>query len=126
MFTLIYKLNKLYYLGGRRSKNPTEDTSPNPGIMINTSVSLLCAFGTPIDYRQASRAASLAHLQLHYRYLLQNEKLQPFHLQGVPLCSQQYRRLYNLARTPGRGGFDHLVFSPGKETSFIVVYNEGR
>ena len=96
--------------------------------MINLSVALFCPFGTRANYRQASRAASISHLHMHYCYLVQSEKLHPYYFQGtsVPLCSEQYRRLYNLTRIPCRGGFDRLMYSPGLENSYIVVYSQGR
>ena len=70
----LFNLSKslpLYCIAGRQTIDPTDDTSPNPGLMLNVSVSLHCPFGTPQDFRQASRAASISHLQMCYRHFVQ-------------------------------------------------------
>ncbi|KAI6650849.1 Carnitine O-palmitoyltransferase 1, liver isoform-like [Oopsacas minuta] len=123
-----YWTDYAYLAAGRRSMNPTDNTSPNPGLMINTSVALHCPFGTPQNFRQASRAASLSHLLMYYRYLIQTGNYSPFALPGtnLPLCSEQYRKLYNFTRVPSKSPLDRELVSPGIETGYVIVYNEGR
>ncbi|KAI6650908.1 Carnitine O-palmitoyltransferase 1, liver isoform isoform X2 [Oopsacas minuta] len=123
-----YWENFVYLAAGRRSLTPNDDTSPNPGIMINLSVALFCPFLTPQNFRQASRAASISHLHMFYRDKLQNGDFPPLCVPGtnVPLCSEQYRRVYNLNRCPCKGPIDRLEFYPGRENGYVVVYNQGR
>lgn len=127
----LFNLSKslpLYCIAGRQTIDPTDDTSPNPGLMLNVSVSLHCPFGTPQDFRQASRAASISHLQMCYRHFVQTEKFPPFTLAGtsVPLCSEQYRRLYNTTRRACREPIDQIMCYPSAMNGYIVVYSKGR
>ncbi len=51
---------------------------------------------------QTSRAASIVFEMLKFREKLETETVTPIMVQGlVPLCSNQYRRMFNTARVPG-------------------------
>mmetsp|Transcript_35190 Transcript_35190/g.80282 ORF Transcript_35190/g.80282 Transcript_35190/m.80282 type:complete len:822 (+) Transcript_35190:17-2482(+) len=72
---------------------------------------------------QLSRAASLVHYFCKFKQLLDREELEPQLVRGtVPLCMDQYRRIFSMTRVPGRE-CDTLVQSHASK--HIVVLCEG-
>lgn len=70
-------------------------------LMINSNYHTYDIFVTPSN-KQAARAAGLVHEMLQFRDRIEKETLKPIMVQGlVPLCSNQYKRMYNTARVPG-------------------------
>lgn len=86
-------------------------------LMVNSNV-----YGTdcpsPATQNQIARAANVAYLMLQFGKKIENEDLEPIMAQGlVPLCSWQYKRMFNTARIPGTEA-DRIVH---QETSNHVV-----
>lgn len=70
-------------------------------LMINSNYHTYDIFIIP-SHKQAARAAGLVHEMLQFRDRIEKETLKPIMVQGVvPLCSNQYKRMYNTARVPG-------------------------
>jgi carnitine O-palmitoyltransferase 1, liver isoform len=56
----------------------------------------------PVTTIQSARAANMIYLMLQFRRKIERQELKPIMVQGlVPLCSQQYERMFNSARIPG-------------------------
>lgn len=70
-------------------------------LMINSNYHSYDVFKLPSN-DQTTRAASLIYEMLKWREKLEREETAPIMVQGlVPLCSNQYKRMYNTARVPG-------------------------
>lgn len=69
--------------------------------MINSNYHSYDVFKLPTN-DQTTRAAGIVYEMLKFREKLDKEDITPIMVQGiVPLCSNQYRRMYNTARVPG-------------------------
>lgn len=91
-------------------------------LMINSNYHTYDNFSIPSN-KQAARAAGLVHEQLQFRYRIESETLKPIMVQGiVPLCSNQYKRMFNTARVPGIecDRIDHY-----EDIKHIVVWHNG-
>lgn len=70
-------------------------------LMINSNYHSYDVFELPSS-DQTSRAAGLVYEMLKFRSKIERESIGPIMVQGlVPLCSNQYRRMFNTARVPG-------------------------
>lgn len=70
-------------------------------LMINSNYHSYDVFTLPSS-DQTTRAASLIYEMLKWREKLATEAIKPIMVQGlVPLCSNQYKRMFNTARVPG-------------------------
>ncbi|KAJ6636276.1 Carnitine O-palmitoyltransferase 1, liver isoform [Pseudolycoriella hygida] len=70
-------------------------------LMINSNYHSYDVFKLPTG-DQTSRAAGIISEMLKFRERMENEEITPIMVQGlVPLCSNQYKRMYNTARVPG-------------------------
>lgn len=91
-------------------------------LMINSNYHTYDIFIIPSN-KQAARAAGLVHEMLQFRDRIEKETLKPIMVQGlVPLCSNQYKRMYNTARVPGIecDKIDHY-----EDIKHIVVLHNG-
>lgn len=91
-------------------------------LMINSNYHTYDIFVIPSN-KQAARAAGLVHEMLQFRDRIEKETLKPIMVQGfVPLCSNQYKRMYNTARVPGIecDRIDHY-----EDIKHIVVLHNG-
>lgn len=74
--------------------------------------------------QQTSKAANLVHAALLFRKLLEKEKLKPLMMSKlVPLCSTQYRQMFNQTRIPGK---DHDKLCLHDSIYHLVVLHNGR
>ncbi|KAG4080232.1 hypothetical protein HA402_010724 [Bradysia odoriphaga] len=70
-------------------------------LMINSNYHSYDVFKIPSS-DQTARAAGIIYEMLKFRERLDKEDVTPIMAQGlVPLCSNQYRRMYNTVRVPG-------------------------
>ncbi|XP_037036694.1 carnitine O-palmitoyltransferase 1, liver isoform-like [Bradysia coprophila] len=70
-------------------------------LMVNSNYHTFDVFKIP-SRDQTARAAGIIYEMLKFREKLDKEDVSPVMAQGlVPLCSNQYRRMYNTARVPG-------------------------
>lgn len=70
-------------------------------LMINSNYHSYDVFKIP-STNQTARAAAIVYEMLKFRVRLDKENVTPIMVQGlVPLCSNQYKRMYNTARVPG-------------------------
>lgn len=70
-------------------------------LMINSNYHSYDVFKLPSS-DQTTRAASLIYEMLKWREKLERETVIPVMVQGlVPLCSNQYKRMFNTSRVPG-------------------------
>ncbi|KAJ6642115.1 Carnitine O-palmitoyltransferase 1, liver isoform [Pseudolycoriella hygida] len=103
-------------------------------LMINSNCYVSDHFER-ITRSQSARAANIIHLTFLMRKRLEREEFEPFMVQGiVPLCSWQYRRMFNTFREPDTEK-DRLVhFAESDHVALyhkgcfykIVVYHQGR
>lgn len=92
-------------------------------LMVNSNFYGMDAIFTHPTKNQAARAASVCHLLLQFRRMVDRQELEPIMVQGlVPLCSWQYERIYNTVRIPGVEG-DKIVHY--KDSNHIVVLHKG-
>ncbi|KAI6658009.1 Carnitine O-palmitoyltransferase 1, liver isoform-like isoform X2 [Oopsacas minuta] len=117
----------VYLASGRKPTNPNENTSPYPGIMINSNYYILGLVFDKGPRRQASKAASLSHLFLEWKNKLENENVGPIKTPNklVPLCMTQYKRIFGTTRIPKKGQ-DYLMQTTGRKSGHIIVYREGK
>lgn len=92
-------------------------------LMVNSNV-----YGTdcptPGTSSQIARAANVIYLMLQFGKKIENQELEPIMAQGfVPLCSWQYKRMFNTARIPGVEG-DKIVHH--ETSNHVVVLHKGR
>lgn len=91
-------------------------------LMIKSNYNSYDTFQIPSN-NQAARAASLIHEMLEFRKRVKTETLKPIMLQGiVPLCSNQYKRMYNTARVPG---VEYDKIEHYEDIKHIVVLHKG-
>lgn len=86
-------------------------------LMINSNYHSYDVFKLPTT-DQTTRAAGIIYEMLKFREKLEREAITPIMVQGlVPLCSNQYKRMYNTVRVPGiecdkiehHENIDHIV-----------------
>lgn len=93
-------------------------------IMINSNYYVIDAIlgkSTPV---QSARAANNVHSAFCFRRIVAKQETAPLLIQGlIPLCSNQYDRLFNTTRIPGEEGdkLSHLI-----DSTHIVVLSRGR
>ncbi|ELU00493.1 hypothetical protein CAPTEDRAFT_167071 [Capitella teleta] len=93
-------------------------------IMINSNFYGVDAILKPQTHLQAARAANVVHCMIEFKRQIETEEMQPRTVnKHIPLCSMQYRRLFNTTRIPGIE-VDQLVHI--NESHHIVVYHKGR
>lgn len=93
-------------------------------LMVNSNFYAMDALLMKPTDNQAARAATIIHLCLIFRRLIERQELEPIMVQGmVPLCSWQYERLFNTVRIPGEQT-DKIVHY--QDSSHVVVYHKGR
>lgn len=93
------------------------------GLMVNSNFYGIDAIFITPSTVQAARAASVTHLLLVFRRLLERQDLEPILVQGlVPLCSWQYERMFNTVRQPGIES-DRIVHY--RDSNHIVVMHKG-
>lgn len=91
-------------------------------LMIKSNYHTYDVFSIPSN-KQAARAAGLIHELLIFRERIETETMMPIMVQGiVPLCSNQYKRMFNTARIPGIecDRIDHY-----EDINHIVVLHNG-
>ncbi|XP_071444145.1 carnitine O-palmitoyltransferase 1, liver isoform-like [Hetaerina americana] len=72
-----------------------------------------------------ARAATVAHLFLVFRRMIDREELPPLSLRStIPLCMAQYERIFSTIRRPGEDE-DELVHFDSSESRHVVVYSRG-
>jgi len=104
---------KYVYLRGR---------SPIP---INSNYYVMDGAGSPPTELQTARAANLVHGVMQFHRLLARDQLPPTLIRGlVPLCMDQYRRLFSTNRVPGRD-CDHIKHWGSRRSKHIVVWCGG-
>lgn len=92
-------------------------------LMVNSNFYGMDAIFAHPTKIQAARAASVTHLLLQFRRVVDRQELEPIMVQGlVPLCSWQYERIFNTVRVPGVEG-DKIVHY--KDSNHIVVLHKG-
>lgn len=92
-------------------------------LMVNSNFYGMDAIFAHPTKNQAARAASVCHLLLQFRRVVDRQELEPIMVQGfVPLCSWQYERIFNTVRVPGVEG-DKIVHY--KDSNHIVVLHKG-
>lgn len=91
-------------------------------LMVNSNYHTYDIFKIP-SHKQAPRAAGLIHELLKFRERIENQTMMPIMVQGiVPLCSNQYKRMFNTVRVPGVecDRIDHY-----EDSKHIVVLRNG-
>lgn len=92
-------------------------------LMVNSNFYGVDAIFAHPTKNQAARAASVCHLLLQFRRVVDRQELEPIMVQGlVPLCSWQYERIFNTVRVPGVEA-DKIVHY--KDSNHIVVLHKG-
>lgn len=72
-----------------------------------------------------SRAANIIYRMLKFKYLVETEALEPMCIRDVvPMCMDQYKRLFGTCRIPGEECDEIIHYSP-EESNFIVVLCKG-
>lgn len=103
-------------------------------LMINSNCYVSDHFER-ITRSQSSRAANIIHLSFVIRKMLERQELKPIMVQGiVPLCSWQYRRVFNTFREPGIETDRLIQYDDSEHVALyhkgcyykLVVYNNGR
>ncbi len=91
-------------------------------LMINSN----CYVSDHFDHitkSQSSRAANVIHESFLLRDRLEGQEIKPIMVQGiVPLCSWQYRRVFNTFREPG---IDKDKLIQYDESDHVVLYHKG-
>lgn len=91
-------------------------------LMINSNVYVSDHFER-ITRSQSARAANIVYLSFQFRKKLERQEVEPRMALGlVPLCSWQYRRVFNTFREPGIET-DRLV--QFDESEHVAVYHKG-
>ncbi|XP_011495602.1 PREDICTED: carnitine O-palmitoyltransferase 1, liver isoform [Ceratosolen solmsi marchali] len=73
---------------------------------------------------QSARAATAIYSCLLYRRLIERQEIEPIVVRDVvPLCSWQYKRVFNTTRIPGIE-IDRIVHF--EDSKYIVVYHKGK
>ncbi|XP_059421263.1 carnitine O-palmitoyltransferase 1, liver isoform-like isoform X1 [Carassius carassius] len=93
-------------------------------IMVNSNFYTMDLLYVIPTHRQAARAGNVVHAMLQYRRTLERGELTPLRALGiVPMCSFQYKRMFNTTRIPGieTDFVQHL-----KDRKHLVVYHRGR
>ncbi|KAH9248971.1 hypothetical protein BASA81_013371 [Batrachochytrium salamandrivorans] len=71
----------------------------------------------------AARAASIVTGVLAFRNLVVSEQLQPDMARKTPLCSHQYRYMFNSTRIPTSGSDTTRLVDPSKNNHIVVLRN---
>ena len=91
-------------------------------LMINSNYYVMDSDYTPMN-DQIKRAANIVHFMLVFKDMVENETLKPLLIRGlVPLCMEQYRRMFSTTRVPGRE-CDQLKHK--RRSAHIVVMRRG-
>jgi carnitine O-palmitoyltransferase 1 len=93
-------------------------------LMSNSNICGADATREPMTKLPGSRAATFVHKLLLYRELINNQTVKPLLVQNlIPLCSSQYKRIFNTTRVPGivTDKIVHLA-----KSSHIVVFSNGK
>ena len=94
-------------------------------IMINSNYYLMDAFELPTN-RQAARAAAITFQLSRFKHLIEMERIEPLVGHGcVPLCMNQYKRMFGLTRVPGNEQ-DQLVHVEADKSRHVAVLRRGR
>jgi carnitine O-palmitoyltransferase 1 len=104
-----------------------------PSLMINSNYYIMDSHGPPPTSIQAARAAGIVHLMLQFKQRLDREQLEPMLVaKMVPLCMNQYERLFSTTRRPGKEGdvLKHWApgargFGAGEQYKHIVILRNG-
>lgn len=106
---------KYVYLRGRSS------------IMVNSNYYILDSARRCPTHVRESRAAALVYNFLRFQDDLENERIEPIMIGHglVPLCMDQYRRIFSTTRIPGRE-CDEIVHYAADESKHVVVLCRGR
>lgn len=92
-------------------------------IVINSNYYGLDIWHQPTSDQTLKAATSIRSLFI-FKKIVYNERLKPILHQGtVPLCSNQYKRIFNTCRIPGKEQ-DHIVHH--QQSDYIVIYHNGR
>lgn len=104
-------------------------------LMINSNYYLTDYIGAQSNVSQTARAANCIYILLQIRRKIDHEEIEPIMVQKiVPLCSWQYKRLFNTTRIPGIET-DELIHLEDShhiavlyKGSFykVIIYNKGR
>ena len=90
--------------------------------MINSNYYVMDSDYTPMN-DQIKRAANIVHFMLVFKDMIENETLKPLLIRGlVPLCMEQYKRMFSTTRVPGRE-CDQLKHK--RRSAHIVVMRRG-
>ncbi|CAL1535502.1 unnamed protein product [Lymnaea stagnalis] len=82
------------------------------------------SYWTPTS-RQCARAAGVLYQILRIREAIVTEELEPLVIrETVPVCMEQYRRIFSTTRVPGEE-IDKLVHYPASKSQHIVVNRRG-
>lgn len=93
-------------------------------LMVNSNYYGIDAILVCPSERQTSRAANLVYASIVFRRTIDRQELKPLMLRGmIPLCSNQYERIFNTTRIPGVET-DKLVHL--HDSSHIVVMHAGK
>eukprot|EP00163_Fabomonas_tropica_P007348 TRINITY_DN1707_c0_g1_i2.p1 TRINITY_DN1707_c0_g1~~TRINITY_DN1707_c0_g1_i2.p1 ORF type:complete len:673 (+),score=225.54 TRINITY_DN1707_c0_g1_i2:140-2158(+) len=80
----------------------------------------------PLPSTQADRAARLISSIMNFWQMLNNGELDPIRISGaVPLCMDQYKRLFSTSRVPGVEK-DSIVRFPDESSRHVVVIRKGQ
>lgn len=93
-------------------------------MMINSNFYGVSGPFYQVTNQQTSKAANIIHASFLFRKLLEKEKLKPLIMSGiVPLCSTQYRPMFNSTRIPGK---EHDEFRSKGYSNHVAVFHNGR
>ncbi|XP_055588648.1 carnitine O-palmitoyltransferase 1, liver isoform isoform X1 [Uranotaenia lowii] len=92
-------------------------------LMVNSNFYGIDAIFSHPTTIQSARAASVIHMLLQFRRIVERQELEPILVQGlVPLCSWQYERIFNTVRAPGVET-DKIIHY--QDSNHIVVLHKG-
>mmetsp|Transcript_4710 Transcript_4710/g.5354 ORF Transcript_4710/g.5354 Transcript_4710/m.5354 type:complete len:850 (+) Transcript_4710:202-2751(+) len=91
-------------------------------LMVNSNYYILDSKHRPTT-NQLERAGNIIHNFLLFKDMIENETLEPMLIRGkVPLCMEQYERMFGTCRIPGRE-CDSLKHNLSR---YIVVVHDGK
>lgn len=91
-------------------------------LMINSNCYVSDHFAR-VTRSQSARAANIIHLSFIMRERMERQEVQPLLAQDmIPLCSWQYRRLFNTFREPGIETDKLIQFD---ESDHVAIYHKG-
>eukprot|EP00123_Amoebidium_parasiticum_P017009 comp23677_c0_seq4/m.40537 comp23677_c0_seq4/g.40537 ORF comp23677_c0_seq4/g.40537 comp23677_c0_seq4/m.40537 type:complete len:784 (-) comp23677_c0_seq4:394-2745(-) len=98
---------------------------PRAPILINSNYYVSDVVNIIPTHHPCSRAAGLISAILRFKQSVDRETLEPLVIRDtVPLCMEQYRRMFSTTRIPKKGG-DQILHLDRNESRHIVVFVKG-